>query len=170
MKWIMFMHSFRFSKKLSMEKQKRLIHIWLDAGLQIRMNSAFGPIICWICLFYFSSHNILFNLKLCMNKNQCILHQLIFCIVFSMNFFMSYESSEQGIMWAGGSTRYILEVHQLFVLIHALDLHDVGLADEVVHDLDLPPDVLLGHSSFYFTMALELWLQPINMSICDAYD
>lgn len=34
------------------------------------------------------------------------------------------------------------EVDRVLVLIGALELHDVWLAGEVVHDLDLPPDIL----------------------------
>ncbi|URE46412.1 hypothetical protein MUK42_13608 [Musa troglodytarum] len=34
------------------------------------------------------------------------------------------------------------QVHRLLVLVRPLQLHDVGLPRQVVHDLDLPPDVL----------------------------
>jgi hypothetical protein len=94
------MQSFGFSKNLCMEKQKGQIHIWIDVGLRILMNSASGPIACWICLFYSSSHKFLFNLRLCMNKNQYLLHELIFFIIFFISCFVSYESWKQyGELW-----------------------------------------------------------------------
>jgi hypothetical protein len=50
-----------------------------------------------LSFFYFSSQKFLFDFKLCMNKNQCILRRLIFFIVFLMNCFVNYESGNQGV-------------------------------------------------------------------------